>query len=372
MIIVGTSFSNIITTPLYWTSTDTSGWTGPFPLNRGSYTDVVLQGINDKGIIVGNGNDGSNIIPLYWVPTGPATWSGPFPLNSGSYTSVFAKGINETGIIVGYDLDVNNTIPLYWVPTGPATWSGPFPLNLGSYANVIVEGINDKGIIVCSDNIGMSADPSRALYWMPTGPSTWAEPVALDSLDNVNTYAYGINSNTEAISNICFPAGTPITTDQGLINIEHLDKLQHTIASQPITHITQTRTLDKYLISFEKNSIARNVPTQQTVMSKDHKIEFDGKLVPAYRFLDYSREVKKIKYNGEVLYNVLLQQHSLMNVNGLICETLHPENIIAKLYTNNYLDEERNTIIFELNDSLIKRDLPKYKALLENTFRKYF
>ena len=112
------------------------------------------------------------------------------------------------------------------------------------------------------------------------------------------------------------------------------------------------------------------MPTQTTIMTKDHMIEFDGQMVPAERFLAYSREIKKVKYNGEVLYNVLLEKHSKMRINNLHCETLHPDNIIAKLYTNNYKDEERNRIIFEMNESLYKRDALKYKALLGQVEKK--
>jgi hypothetical protein len=99
-------------------------------------------------------------------------------------------------------------------------------------------------------------------------------------------------------------------------------------------------------------------------MTKDHKIEFEGRLVPAERFLDYSSEIKKVNYRGEILYNVLLAKYSRMNVNGLVCETLHPENIMAKLYTNRYAEDERNKFVVEINDSLAKRDLQRYKYVL--------
>ena len=67
-------------------------------------------------------------------------------------------------------------------------------------------------------------------------------------------------------------------------------------------------------------------------MSKDHCIVFKGQLVPAYRFLDYSDQVKKVTYSGEVLYNVLLATHGMIDVNNMQCETLHPANAIAQLY----------------------------------------
>jgi hypothetical protein len=168
-----------------------------------------------------------------------------------------------------------------------------------------------------------------------------------------------------ANSNICFPAGTPIETDQGIVNIDLLDPRIHTIKGESILHITKTVTLDKYLIAFEKNSVSRNIPTEKTLMTQEHKILFEGQLVPAYRFLNHSKEVKKVKYSGEVLYNVLLAKHTVMNVNGLICETLHPENIIAKLYTKEFDYTERHDIVFQMNNSLEKKDLQGYKSALQ-------
>jgi hypothetical protein len=73
-----------------------------------------------------------------------------------------------------------------------------------------------------------------------------------------------------------------------------------------------------------------------------------------------------VKYTGEVLYNVLLPTHSRMSVNGLVCETLHPENIIAKLYTKKYSEAERNAMIRELNDSLHNKNLPQYKKVINH------
>jgi len=174
------------------------------------------------------------------------------------------------------------------------------------------------------------------------------------------------------MSNICFPAGTPIKTDQGIVNIESLDTRTHTINKQTILHITRTVTLDKYLISFEQHALSRNCPSQKTIMTKDHLIEFEGRLVPAYRFLDYSDQVKKVKYNGETLYNVLLATHGTMVVNNLVCETLHPDNIIAKLYTTNYGTHERTAIVNQLNHSLQTKDLSAYKEVVHRLSKTTF
>jgi ribonuclease BN (tRNA processing enzyme) len=137
---------------------------------------------------------------------------------------------------------------------------------------------------------------------------------------------------TPKISNICFPAGTPIKTDQGLISIEKINPRIHTIENKKIQQVTSTVTEDKYLISFEKDSIENNYPTKRTVMSKGHQIMYNGSLVPAYRFLNHSKRVIKVKYEGDILYNILLDTYSTMRVNNLICETLHPNSEIAQYY----------------------------------------
>jgi hypothetical protein len=83
-------------------------------------------------------------------------------------------------------------------------------------------------------------------------------------------------------------------------------------------------------------------------------------MVPAFRFLEFSREVKKVKYTGEILYNVLLVKYGTMLVNNLTCETLHPENIIAKLYTRNYSENSINNIVILMNNSIMKRNFQTY------------
>ncbi len=53
-------------------------------------------------------------------------------------------------------------------------------------------------------------------------------------------------------------------------------------------------------------------------------------------------------------------------INNLICETLSPENIIAKLYLNNYDNNYKEEIINSMNKSLLMRDLPRYKNIIRS------
>jgi hypothetical protein len=154
------------------------------------------------------------------------------------------------------------------------------------------------------------------------------------------------------IADICFLRSTPIETDQGIISIQKIDPSLHTINNKKIITITKSVTEDKFLICFEKHSLGENIPSARTIVSKYHKIQNrKGKMMDAYKFLDYYEDVKKIDYDGDILYNILMDDHETVNVNNLVCETLHPDHEIAKLYKNNYSEEYTDTVIAFMNYS---------------------
>jgi len=148
---------------------------------------------------------------------------------------------------------------------------------------------------------------------------------------------------------ICFPAGTPILTDQGEISIDKIDTKKHTIGGKEIVSIVESIPLDSYLICIEKHSINHNVPSRRTIISKDHKIMYRGKLVRAEYFIEFTPTAYKISYNKERLYNILLKDYSTMSVNNLIVETLNPNNILAKIYSGNYTQKQKNILINMVN-----------------------
>ena len=87
-------------------------------------------------------------------------------------------------------------------------------------------------------------------------------------------------------------------------------------------------------------------------------------MIEADKFVFHKfKNVKRLKYTGEILYNVLMEKYERIQVNNLICETLHPSNVIAKLY-NAQLDEDyKNTLIVMMNNSIMKNDYPTYKNI---------
>ena len=164
-----------------------------------------------------------------------------------------------------------------------------------------------------------------------------------------------VNSNMELGGNICFPANTPITTDQGTIRIDQLVRNINTIRKQPIVAITKTILSGDYLVCFEKDSIFQNVPNQKTIMSPQHKVFYNGNMIEAKDFLDKFNAVSRVPYTGEPLYNILMGDYNKMLVNNLIVETLHSENPIAELYRlyDNPTRLEQEEYIRHQNNSLM-------------------
>jgi hypothetical protein len=121
-----------------------------------------------------------------------------------------------------------------------------------------------------------------------------------------------------------------------------------------IKRVTKTITNDKYLICIEKDAIANNIPSQRTIISPNHKLLYKKKMCKAKELFNVVTGVNKVKYTGEVLYNILLEEHDKMMVNNLICETLSPINSIVGIYK--LLDlvpiEKQSEVILQINKDI--------------------
>lgn len=135
-------------------------------------------------------------------------------------------------------------------------------------------------------------------------------------------------------SGTCFPAKTLVRTDDGEIEIQNIKPGKHTIRKREIVAITQTRLRDNYIVRFERDAIATNIPIRITDISPNHTVFYRGQMVMAKQFLHphFEDKIHKIPYNGEILYNVLLKEHDKMIVSNLIVETLDPNNLVSGVH----------------------------------------
>jgi hypothetical protein len=79
-------------------------------------------------------------------------------------------------------------------------------------------------------------------------------------------------------------------------------------------------------------------------------------MIKAMDFVVNVEGVSCVKYSGEILYNVLLETHDKMVVNNLICETLHPRNPYAKIFTamKDLNASEQCHVVEALNEHITK------------------
>jgi len=143
-------------------------------------------------------------------------------------------------------------------------------------------------------------------------------------------------ADVSIVSETCFPANTLVTTDQGVMAIQKVKPHYHTIQGKSVIALTSTYSSDKELVLVRKDAIRRHYPSRDTLMSKKHKIYMKGKLKAAYRLAENYKGVSLVPYRGQMLFNLLLEDYGLMNIQGMLCETLHPINPMATLFRNMY------------------------------------
>ena len=336
--IVGFTLYNDVVTPVFWASKDDEKPT-KLKLNGGTFG--AAAGINNVGQLAGAIDYNGVGTPVVWA----SKEDNPTKLKLNGGTEGIARGINNSGQIVGTIVYNGVGTPVFWASKD----DNPTRLKLNGGFGGFARGINDDVPTTTTLAATTTTLATTTTYVPPTTTTTYVPPTT--------------TTTAPVISNICFPAGTLITTDQGPVAIERLDTTRHSIAGEPILHVVKTIVLDKYLICFPKHSIKQHLPTQETLISKEHKIFYQNKFLKASQFLDLCPEVKKVKYSGECLYNVLLANYTTMQVNNLTCETLHPKNMIAKLYLKNFTEYGRNQIIMQINKSLVSNNEAMYKSV---------
>ena len=93
--------------------------------------------------------------------------------------------------------------------------------------------------------------------------------------------------------------------------------------------------------------MGHKVPNKNTYISRNHGIYLDedliqerglkpqihklihnvnGKKLVRARNLVNGKDIIELKKEGDILYNVLMDEHSTMIVNNMICETLNPHD----------------------------------------------
>ena len=129
------------------------------------------------------------------------------------------------------------------------------------------------------------------------------------------------------------------------------------VQGEEIEEVTRTISKESEVVMMKAGSIMKNMPIEDTVITKEHKVLYKGRMVEAKELVN-GRTIVYEKYKGETLYNILLSGEGKMVVNGMIVETLSPSNNIAKLYKmlKGYKEEEKGEIIKIYNEERKKKN----------------
>ena len=262
------------------------------------------------------------------------------------YENSLIKNINASTVTTNQYMTLNDLDNI------ATLGSGNDNIDAGAGTDTVVISGNGEDWIIQSYN----ASTSTVTIATTDAQNNPTQTKTLTNVENIqfNDGTYKINTGilpAEIAWDTCFPIDTPITTDQGIVKIQDLSTQFNTINKKPILCVTKTLTNDQYLIQFKKNSLALNIPSKNTIVSAKHKVMYKQQLVEAKKIYENEQKsnflISKIPNKNKYLYNILLEKHSKIKVNNLICETLDPSNIVAKLYnpTTKMSNLKRNKVL---------------------------
>jgi hypothetical protein len=129
---------------------------------------------------------------------------------------------------------------------------------------------------------------------------------------------------------ICFYAGSKVMTDQGEIEIQNLVPQKNSINGALVRDITMVINTESTMTLIMENALSLGMPYRHTCVTNNHMILYDEKFVKAKALVeglgDHNRATT-VAYTGAPVYNVVMDEPSMMVVNGMTCETLHPRNL---------------------------------------------
>jgi len=152
-------------------------------------------------------------------------------------------------------------------------------------------------------------------------------------------YTLGENSDGNVTIDVCFLAGTAISTPNGTMVIETIstndiietfDWQTNQVIHSAVTwigkkHVTvktnQPDDLAGYPVRVLKGAIADNVPNQDLLITPEHCLFFDGNFVPVRmlvngRSIYYDRSITSYDY-----YHIETEKHSVIWANGMLTES---------------------------------------------------
>ena len=124
----------------------------------------------------------------------------------------------------------------------------------------------------------------------------------------------------------CVSEGTIVTTDQGEVKIEELNK-NYTINGNKILGISKDFYLREEMVLIKKDAISENIPNEDLYITPNHQLTYKGKFVKAKWLVNNLENVEFVKNDkGISVYNILLEKYTIYKANNLRIESLALEH----------------------------------------------
>lgn len=297
----------------------------------GASESITLGGarINPTGGFVNSGTVGG-IGTIVTAVSG----SGSVIANSGS-----GGTLTLGGTVSGQSFTINNKSVLQFgsaVAAGETiTFNGPSAAVLS-----ITDGANDFAGTISNFVGGDSIVVSGAVSYVSNGTTmqAWSGTGGTGSVLATITSTSDLGTRTENTSafTVCFAAGSRIRTEQGDVAVEELAEGQRVavlrdgaVAFTPITWIGERRiNLSAHPqpqtaapVRIRRGAVGENLPERDLLLSPDHCLFLDGKLVPAKSLINGMTIVQERALPAVHYFHVEVDPHAVLLAEGLPVES---------------------------------------------------
>lgn len=300
--------------------------------SAGNSTTVTVKGTLNLTSNV-NLRSGSSVV----VEDGGKVTLGPLNMasgssvivNNGGYLVLNGVGATQTGIAFGTEggtIEVASGMSL-------SILSKITGIQVGD--TIIIDGVTSDGINETEDGIYTLTQNGTELQ--ATGRF---QPVLANGVEGFTVYT-DANGNTVLTavdySNICFLAGSMVRTPEGDVAVENLRSGDHVVALVNGQNVTREVVwtgvahakikadmpddMAGYPVRILKNAFAEGVPYKDMLITAEHCLFIDGKMVPARMLVNgssifYDRSITDYDY-----YHVETAEHSVLTVDGMLTES---------------------------------------------------
>ena len=158
---------------------------------------------------------------------------------------------------------------------------------------------------------------------------------------------------------ICFHEDTIINTDKGEVKIKDI-KSFHTIEGHEIIYLVKSDIKHKQLVLIKKNAFGRELPSRDTILTRNHHIFVNNKFTQAHRIVD-NKNVFIVDNKNSDVYNIILLNKKFIKVNNIFMDVLGIDDLYLKILKQKLKNGENYHEAAFSKETMVNLELCKIK-----------